>query len=149
MGSRSMEGAPVLLFDGACGLCNAVVRMLLRIDRRGQLWFSALQSPFGQSRLRILGLDTTDFDSLVFLPDAAHPERGHLLRTDAVAEILRRLGGVWSVLAWLQVLPRPLRDGFYRLVARSRYLLFGRYRPRPLARSEWAGRFINEVTPPH
>jgi predicted DCC family thiol-disulfide oxidoreductase YuxK len=30
----------------------------------------------------------------------------------------------------------------YRLVARLRYALFGEYRGKPLAESEWSGRFL-------
>jgi predicted DCC family thiol-disulfide oxidoreductase YuxK len=41
--------------------------------------------------------------------------------------ILRRLGGVWAFLAALWwVIPRPLRDVGYRLVAKYRYRLFGK-----------------------
>jgi predicted DCC family thiol-disulfide oxidoreductase YuxK len=34
---------PVLFFDGECGLCNRVVRLMLRLDRRGRLRYAPLQ----------------------------------------------------------------------------------------------------------
>jgi predicted DCC family thiol-disulfide oxidoreductase YuxK len=134
--------APVLLFDGECGLCNALVRFLLRREGAGGLRFAALQGRFGQDQLRRLGLPTEDFDSLVFLPRGA--EGGGLCRTEGALAVLETLGGAWARVArGLRVVPARVRDAGYRLVARTRYLIFGRHRPRPLADPAWAGRFID------
>lgn len=134
---------PVLLYDGECGLCYAIVRLLLRRDASGRLHFAALQSAPAQEFLRAHALPTRDFDSLVFVPDwrQAAPT-AYQLRTDGVVAALAFLPPPWRWLAGLRFLPRGLRDGAYRLVARSRYAVFGRYRPRPLARSEWEQRFL-------
>lgn len=134
--------APVLLFDGECGLCNALVRFLLRRDHAARLRFAPLQGAYGQAALRRLGLPTEDFDSLVFLPKGdAGPG---LTRTDGALAVLAELGGAWPRLArTLRVVPAPLRDLVYKGVARSRYLIFGRYRPTPLPEPAWAERFIS------
>lgn len=49
-----------------------------------------------------------------------------LTRSDAVLTVLTQLGGVWSLAKIFWVVPRPLRDLFYRLVASNRYSWFGR-----------------------
>jgi len=50
-----------------------------------------------------------------------------LVRSEAFLHILRRLGGVWKVLAVsLGVLPKGLRDFVYDFVARVRFRVFGR-----------------------
>lgn len=139
-----MEPQPVLLYDGNCGLCNRVVRLLLRSDRAGRLKFATLQSPLAQEYLRSQGLPTGEFDSMVFVCDwgiaRATPP---LLRTDGALAAARVVGGWWRLVTWLGFLPRWLRDPFYRLVARIRYALFGEYRGRPLAESaEWGSRFL-------
>ena len=141
--SQSLPGGgALLLFDGECGLCNAVVRFLLRRDVAGRLRFARLQGEVGQATLRRLGLPTEDFDSLVFLPDAAGAVAR--LRTDGVAAVLQCLPGGWTRLGrWLLVVPAPVRDFGYKLVARTRYALFGEYVPRPLERPEWADRFLD------
>ena len=44
--SPSREGSAigaVLFFDGECGLCNGVVRILIRLDRTGRLHYAPLQ----------------------------------------------------------------------------------------------------------
>lgn len=136
----------VLLFDGQCGLCNRIVRALLRADRHGRLHYAPLQSGPAQVYLRSVGLPTEDFDSLVFVPDWGRPlEVPPLLRTEGVLAACAEVGGGWRVLAWLRIVPRALRDPFYKLVARSRYALFGEYRPTPLPDPEWEKRFLARV----
>jgi len=50
-----------------------------------------------------------------------------LTRSAGVLHVLRRLGGPWRVLAVLsRLVPRPLRDAVYDLVARVRLRLFER-----------------------
>ncbi len=134
---------PVLLYDGECGLCNAIVRQLLRTDRRGRLHFAPLQGAAAQAYLRSKGLPTEDFDSLVFVLDWQAPERSApLLRTDGALAAAAEVGGVWRLFTWMRVLPAWSRDPFYKLVARTRYALFGGYRPRPLEKPEWGARFL-------
>jgi predicted DCC family thiol-disulfide oxidoreductase YuxK len=140
----SLPAGPVLLFDGECGLCHRVVRLLLRLDGRGVLRFAPLQGPAAQAFLHAHGLPTADFSTLVFVPgrgQRAGPD--FLLRTDGVAAALRQCGRAGRMLAaLLQVIPRGLRDAGYRLVARWRYRIFGPWRACPLPRPEWAARFL-------
>jgi predicted DCC family thiol-disulfide oxidoreductase YuxK len=47
-----------------------------------------------------------------------------LVRSSAVLRVLRYLGGPWRLLAWLGgLLPRPLRDRAYDVIARHRHTL--------------------------
>lgn len=135
---------PVLFFDGECGLCNRLVRALLRLDRRGVLHFAPLQGATAQGYLRRHGLPTEDFDTLIFVPEwtrAEFPE--HRVRTAGAIGALRAAGGPGNFLAaLLAIFPAPVRDAGYRVVGRLRYRLFGPWRPRPLPRLEWAARFL-------
>jgi len=48
------------------------------------------------------------------------------LRSSAVAQLLRQMGGVWTGLGWaLWLVPRPLRDWAYDLMGSVRFRLFG------------------------
>jgi predicted DCC family thiol-disulfide oxidoreductase YuxK len=134
---------PVLLYDGTCGLCNRMVRLLLRTDKAGRLRFAPLQSGPAQAYLRAQVLPTEDFDSLVFVPDWNAPTAGgYRLRTDGALAAAAEVGGVWRLVTWMRVLPAWARDPFYKLVARTRYALFGEYRPSPLPKPEWEQRFL-------
>ena len=138
---------PVLLFDGECGLCNRIVRGLLRLDRGGRLHYAPLQSRPAQDYLRSRGLPTQDFETLVFVSDWSGGASGdYLVRTNGVIAALRVIGGVGGAVgAGLAIFPARWRDAAYRLVARWRYRVFGGWRPRPLPRAEWAGRFLGPV----
>jgi predicted DCC family thiol-disulfide oxidoreductase YuxK len=138
---------PVLLFDGECGLCQRVVRLLLRLDRQERLHFATLQGSPGQAYLRIHGLPTSDFQTLVYVPDwkrRGQPE--FLLRTAGVVAALRAVGG-WGrpLAAVLNLFPVSWRDAAYRVVGRWRYRVFGTWRPQALSRPEWAQRFLDGV----
>lgn len=134
---------PVLFFDAECGLCNRIVRLLLRFDRSGALCFAPLQGSSAQTYLRQHGLPMEDFDSLVFVPNWSRRERREfLLRTDGALAAFRAIGGLGHFFAWLRIVPASWRDAAYRFVARWRYRFFGAWIPRPLPRPEWSSRFI-------
>ncbi len=137
---------PVLFFDGECGLCQRLVRLLLRLDHAGRLRFAPLQGAAAQAYLRSHGLPTLDFDTLIFVPDwatRARPE--YRVRTAGAIGALRAIGGgvARTLAALIAVFPASVRDAGYRVVGRSRYRLFGPWQPRPLPRPEWAARFLD------
>jgi len=129
----------MLFYDGHCALCHGTVRFVLRHDRSGGRWrFAPLQGatfPALVAASRRAGLP----DSIVVLT-----EQGSLLvRSDAMIHILRRLGGSWRFLGGLiAVVPRPVRNLGYDLVARIRYRVFGRHEDLcPMVPPEWRARF--------
>ena len=132
-----------MFFDGECGLCQRIVHLLLRLDRKRILHFASLQGPTAQHYLKAHGLPTADFDSLVFVPDwTRRAEAEFLLRTDGALAAARAVGGMGRLIAWLRILPRGWRDAVYKLIARWRYRLFGEWKSQPLARPEWVQRFL-------
>ena len=112
---------PILLFDGVCNLCNGFVNFLLEWEQDSRLHFAAMQSSAGQALLRHHDLPLTDYRSMVLIDD------GKLYRKSAAAlRLLRGLRRPWCWLRVLAVVPAPLRDRAYDLIARHRYRLFGR-----------------------
>jgi predicted DCC family thiol-disulfide oxidoreductase YuxK len=135
---------PVLLYDGECGLCQRIVRLLLRCDAAGRLHYAPLQSPPAQAYLRAQALPVQDFDSLVFVPDWNNPTPGaYCLRTDGALAAAQIVGGPLRWLRWVRWVPRAGRDAAYRLIARFRFALFGRPRPSPLPNPAWQARFLS------
>jgi predicted DCC family thiol-disulfide oxidoreductase YuxK len=134
---------PVLLYDGECGLCNAVVRFILRHDREGKVHFAPLQSAPAQEYLHAKGLPEDNFDSLVFVPDWKEREnQGPLLRTTGALAAFSSLGGPWAAASRLAAIPTWIRDPVYKLISKTRYAIFGVYEPRPLENPEWEKRFL-------
>ncbi len=111
----------MVLFDGWCNLCNGWVEFVLRIDKEGVVRFSPLQSEAGRTLLEGAGLPTDTGDTVVLIDgSSAWTESGAALR------VARLLPWPYRLLYALVVLPRPIRDAVYRLVARNRYRWFGR-----------------------
>jgi len=141
--ARNDARRPVLLYDGACGLCAAVVRLLLREDASGRLGFSPLQAPVAQAYLRARGLPTADFDSLVFVPDWERPESlPPLLRSEGALAAADEPGGICRVLSWLRILPRAWTDASYRGIARVRGVFGPPSSEPPADVPAWEKRFV-------
>jgi len=133
-----VSDAPLLLYDGVCALCNGTVRFVLRRDRAGLVRFAPLG---GETATRFLAghPELARVDSMIWI-DARG--RAHT-RSDAALAVARQLGGAWGVLAALaRLVPRPLRDAAYDLVARVRYRVFGRYDVCPLPPAASRARFL-------
>jgi predicted DCC family thiol-disulfide oxidoreductase YuxK len=145
MSGTTTPPRPVLLFDGECGLCQRIVRLILQWDRTGRIHFAPLQGPSAQQFLASHGLPVSDFDSLVWVPDWHRRANGDfLLRSAGALAALRACGRPSSriLAAALGIFPAVWRDRAYRLVARIRFRVFGRGTPRPLRHPEWSTRFI-------
>jgi predicted DCC family thiol-disulfide oxidoreductase YuxK len=128
---------PIVLFDGVCNLCHGAVRFLLERDPAARLRFASLQSGVGRALLAGHGLEPDALDTIVYV-DAA----GAHVRSDAALRVARELAPPWRWLAVLAVLPRPLRDALYGVVARNRYRWFGKKDACPMPRTEWTARFL-------
>ena len=149
------EGA-VVLFDGKCNLCNGSVQFIIDRERSPDLHFIALQSELAEKLLvRAFGPDearalrgggtstpgaadaTGDPDSVVLLDGA----KGWT-RSTAALRIARRLRAPWSWAFVLLIIPRPLRDLTYKLIARNRYRWFGKTETCRVPTPELRARFL-------
>ena len=117
----------IVFYDGVCGLCNRLVQFLLKRDRNDRLRFASLQSEFAAKVLTRHGIDPRDLDTLHVVENYEEPGERVLNRSDAVLRATGELGALWSLVAIAgSIIPRPLRDLFYRFVARNRYRVFGK-----------------------
>jgi predicted DCC family thiol-disulfide oxidoreductase YuxK len=127
----------VLVYDGVCGLCDAVVRFALRHDRRGRIKFAALQSPVGE-RIRVWAGVTADGPGTMIVV-----ERGSAYtRSSAVLRLARNLNWPFPLLFCGVIVPRVLRDAVYNFIARNRYRWFGKHDSCTLPTPELKQRFL-------
>lgn len=137
MSSNDTSG--IIVFDGVCALCNGWIRFLIKHDRERRYRFAAMQTPMGRRLLEDHGLDPNDPLSFLLVD-----RDGAWTDTDAIARVLSGLGGTWQPLSKaVTVVPRPLRDAGYRLVARNRYRWFGRQAHCPVPAPEERDRFLS------
>lgn len=111
---------PVIVFDGVCNLCNASVDFIIKRDPRGVFQFAPNQSEAGEEIIEQAGLDVFEADTLVLWENGST-----YVRSTAVLRTARRLGFPWKLAFAFIVIPRPIRDFVYRLLAKNRYRIFG------------------------
>lgn len=129
--------AAIVFYDGTCALCHGLVRWVLARDRDAAFHFAPLQ---GATFTRLVSPEQR-----AGLPDSvvARDRFGKLhVQSDAIYLILVGLGRLRTA-ALFGLLPRPLRDLGYRVIARARYALFGRKDELcPIVPPELQGRFL-------
>jgi predicted DCC family thiol-disulfide oxidoreductase YuxK len=114
------DDRPIIIFDGHCVLCSRFARFVLRHDRRGLFRLTAAQTPLGQALFRHLGLDPVHFETNVLL------ERGRAyVKSDGSIRIFAHLGFPWSLALLARLIPRPLCDRLYEVIAKNRLRWFG------------------------
>ena len=110
-----------MLFDGTCAFCEGAVRFIAQRDPAAYFRFGASQSPQAASLLAGFGLTREMTRSIVLIEDGQV-----YLRSTASLRIAARLPFPWRAAAVALVIPAPLRDLGYRVVAAIRHRLAGR-----------------------
>jgi predicted DCC family thiol-disulfide oxidoreductase YuxK len=111
----------VVLFDGTCAFCEAGVKFIATRDRDGYFRFGASQSPQAAALLAQHGLSREMTRSIVLIEDGQV-----YLRSSASLRIAKRLPWPWSMAGALLVIPTPIRDAAYRVVAAIRHRVAGK-----------------------
>lgn len=128
---------PILFYDGYCPMCNGWVRRLIRWDRRGRIHFAALDGETARQVLTPLIPDYLAEDTIILYADGRV-----FLRSEAVLQIFRLLGGVFFLLTVGRFIPRAWRDRLYAAVAAQRYRFGARYATCPLPPAAARMRFL-------
>lgn len=108
----------VVFFDGVCHLCNGFVDAVISRDKSHLLLFAPLQGTTATDLLP--EQDRVKLDTVIYY------ESGKIYhRSSAVLKILTKLGGLYKLFGIAWIIPAPLRDFFYNIVAKNRYSWFG------------------------
>ena len=88
---------------------------------------------------------TRDLNSVNVVLYYQQPDERILDRSKAIQFVLKKLGGVWAFAVNIgNLLPRPLRDSLYDLVARNRYRIWGKYDTCPLPDPQYPHKFLHQ-----
>jgi predicted DCC family thiol-disulfide oxidoreductase YuxK len=111
----------VILYDGVCVFCSRWIRFVAARDTARRFRFTAIQSGYGTRLAQAFGINPDD-------PDTNAVIHGGIayFKSDAALTVLSNLPG-WGRVRALHLVPKPLRDAVYSLVARNRYRIFGKY----------------------
>jgi predicted DCC family thiol-disulfide oxidoreductase YuxK len=109
----------VILFDGTCAFCERSVRFIATRDH-GYFKFGASQNPEGRALLEQYGTNRESARSIILIEDGEV-----FLRSTAVLKIARRMTAPWRWAALFLLVPAPIRDAVYRVVAAVRKRIAG------------------------
>lgn len=127
----------LIIFDGVCNFCNSSVNFIIERDKNNTFAFTPIQSELAQALMAKYGVTHLGMDTFLLIKN----DRCYL-RTDAALEIAKDLSGYWYLFGAAKIIPRPLRDFFYRVFARHRYRLFGKKDVCMVPTDEVRGKFV-------
>jgi predicted DCC family thiol-disulfide oxidoreductase YuxK len=113
---------PIIVFDTDCVLCSGMVAFVLKYERDRSFRFVGAWSDQGLDLAERHGSSRRDLNTTFLVINGDRV----LTKSDAGIEILRHLRRPWCWLAAIRVVPRPVRDAIYSIIARRRYRWFGR-----------------------
>ncbi|MCY8673542.1 thiol-disulfide oxidoreductase DCC family protein [Bacillus haynesii] len=110
----------IVLFDGVCNFCDGAVQFIIKHDPEGLFSFASLQSDAGGNLLKKYQLPSDHFDSFILI------ENGRVYqKSTAALHVVKSLPGLWRAASAFLIIPRPLRDAVYSVIAKNRYKWFG------------------------
>ena len=112
---------PIILFDGVCNFCNAMVNFIISQDKKNIFLFAALQSDAGQKLLDEHKIDWKASDSFVVIQNDKT-----YLKSDAALKLYSKLPWYWKWSQTFWIVPKFIRDWVYNVIARNRYRWFGK-----------------------
>jgi predicted DCC family thiol-disulfide oxidoreductase YuxK len=114
--------APVVLYDGTCGLCSKSVQWILRHEADHALVFAPLQGETAaELRARHPEIPKS-LDSVVLVDEADRV----WLRSKTFLRVAKHLRAPWRIAYHVRWLPAFVLDLGYRVIARLRYRIWGR-----------------------
>lgn len=124
------DDRPIIIFDGHCVFCSYWARLVLKHDRRGVFRLLPAQTALGAALYGHYGLDPADYETNILI------EKGSArFKADGSMRMAWLLGWPWRLATVFRVLPAPLTNVLYDLVAKNRFRIFGRsdvcYIPEP------------------
>ena len=111
----------IVLFDGTCAFCEGAVIFIARRDPNAYFQYGASQAPEAAAILAKHGLTRESARSLVLIEDDKV-----YLRSTASLRIASKLTWPWSLARVFLLVPTPIRDAAYAVVARVRHRIAGR-----------------------
>ena len=124
----------IIIYDGVCVLCNFFIRWILKKDQNFNFKVTNLQSNFTKTNY----IEVTKVDSVAVILKV-----GEILqKSKAVSYILKKIKRLLLIRLLLIVFPSFLSNFIYDLIAKSRYLLFGKYSSCPVLVGNLKSRII-------
>ncbi|HLR15685.1 MAG TPA: DCC1-like thiol-disulfide oxidoreductase family protein [Bacillota bacterium] len=126
----------IILFDGDCHFCNKSVQFIIKRDPKAIFSFAPLQGPTGERLKKEYELPSSS-DSFILI------ENGHMYEESTAAlRVAKQLKGMWKLSYVGIIIPKPIRNGVYRIIANNRRKLLRKEGPCPIPTPEMKNRML-------
>ena len=110
----------IILFDGECNFCDKSVQFIIKRDPEVIFSFTSQQGEAGQQMIKKHHAPSS-IESIILIENDTY-----YLKSSAALRICRHLQGAWKLLFIFILVPYPIRDFFYNILAKNRYKWFGK-----------------------
>jgi len=112
------KGKMIILFDGVCNMCVWSIQFIISRDTKDLFRFASMQSIEGEKMLQKYSLG---INSIILIQNGVVKNK-----SSAVLHILYHLNTIWKFLIIFYIIPYPIRDLLYAMIAKTRYIIFGK-----------------------
>ncbi|PRY12738.1 putative DCC family thiol-disulfide oxidoreductase YuxK [Pontibacter ummariensis] len=131
------QDAAIVFYDGTCGFCQFSIQLVLKHNRKQNLYFASLQSGLLEQLVPQVRRPEPVPDSVLF-----YEQERLYTESDAVLRIARHLNFPFSILSHFRFIPLSFRNFVYRFIAKHRYKITGRTESCTLPSPEERARFV-------
>ena len=128
----------IVLFDGVCNMCVWSVRFIINRDVNDKFRLASIQSEAGKKIISDNKIDTVKNDSIIVID-----QNVIRYRSSAALFTLLHLKTLLKVLLVFYIIPSPIRDLIYRLMAKIRHVFFGKRKKCILPNELNTSKFLN------
>lgn len=114
----------LVFYDGNCGLCDRIVQIVFKEDKKQQFVFAPLQGETASKYLRNLPPEVRFSDSLILIENYQSLYPRVFILAKGALKIAWLMGLPWMLIGWLSFFPGWLFNWAYRLIANNRHRFF-------------------------
>ena len=109
---------PTILFDGECKFCNFWIALIQRQKSQDKFNYFPLNSQNGKFLSEVYTIHPS-IDSVIVIA------KGKVFyKSSAAFQIARKLSGLWNLALIFWLIPKPIRDWMYDIIANNRHRIF-------------------------
>lgn len=112
MRNMNTNNNSIIFFDNMCVVCDIFISMISKIDSKNIFLFAPVKGKIAQETIP---LHIREIDSIILLYQGEY-----FTYSSAIIKIILLQGGLWNILSIAYIIPKPIRDFFYKLFAKHR-----------------------------
>lgn len=111
----------IVLFDGVCNICNRLVNFIIAKDKNNLFKFASLQSGTADKIIKKFCPEQNKIYSVLLIENEKFYKN-----STAILRIFKNISGLWKLFYIFIIVPPFIRDAVYNVIAKKRYLWFGK-----------------------